>query len=81
MPAPEPDRRYPPLPERPSIAKLRAPRAVAACDLHLKRTQTVFGEGHPSAILRAPDETARVQEMRRFVADLSVVGKALARSG
>ncbi|MFN2520517.1 MAG: UdgX family uracil-DNA binding protein [Candidatus Limnocylindria bacterium] len=212
MPAPEPERRYPPLPERPSIAKLRAAAGrCRACDLYLKGTQTVFGEGpsrarvvlvgeqpgdredldgrpfvgpagrlldealgsagidrdrvyvtnavkhfkwhpsgkrrihekpnaseiaacrlwldlelralkpdvvvclgataaqallgpafrvtkqrgvwidspiapqvlatiHPSAILRAPDETARAQEMRRFVADLTVVGKALARS-
>jgi DNA polymerase len=34
---------------------------------------------HPSAILRAPDETARHAEMERFVADLSTLRRALTR--
>jgi DNA polymerase len=34
---------------------------------------------HPSAILRAPDDQARHEEMRRFVADLKTVAAALAR--
>ena len=33
---------------------------------------------HPSAILRAPDEPARVEERRRFAADLRSVSDALA---
>jgi uracil-DNA glycosylase family protein len=32
---------------------------------------------HPSSILRAPDETARHQEYKSFVADLSVVARLL----
>jgi DNA polymerase len=32
---------------------------------------------HPSAILRAPDEQARHEEMRAFVADLHVVAAAM----
>jgi DNA polymerase len=32
---------------------------------------------HPSSILRAPDDDARREEMRRFVADLRVVAKEL----
>jgi DNA polymerase len=34
---------------------------------------------HPSSILRAPDDEARHEEMRRFVADLKQVAAALAR--
>ena len=34
---------------------------------------------HPSSILRAPDDLARHEEMRRFVADLKIVAAALAR--
>jgi uracil-DNA glycosylase len=34
---------------------------------------------HPSSILRAPDEDARKEEMRRFVEDLRMVSGALAR--
>jgi DNA polymerase len=34
---------------------------------------------HPSSILRAPDDQARHEEMRRFVADLKTVAAALAR--
>ena len=34
---------------------------------------------HPSSILRAPDEDARREEMRRFVDDLRTVSGALAR--
>jgi len=32
---------------------------------------------HPSAILRAPDEESRHEEMAKFIADLKVVAKAL----
>ena len=32
---------------------------------------------HPSAILRAPDDASRQQEMARFIADLRVVARAL----
>ena len=35
---------------------------------------------HPSSILRAPDDEARREEMRRFVEDLTRVAGALARS-
>ena len=35
---------------------------------------------HPSSILRAPDEDARREEMRRFVGDLEQVVAALSRS-
>ena len=46
VPAPEHDRGYPPLPDRPSIPKLRAAATKCrACDLYLRGTQTVFGEG------------------------------------
>lgn len=34
---------------------------------------------HPSSILRAPDDEARREEMRRFVEDLTHVARALAR--
>ena len=34
---------------------------------------------HPSSILRAPDEEARREEMKRFVADLKKVAAALSR--
>ena len=36
---------------------------------------------HPSSILRAPDDDARREEMRRFVEDLTKVASALARDG
>jgi DNA polymerase len=39
----------------------------------------VMGTIHPSAILRAPDESARHVEMERFVADLTTVRRALQR--
>ncbi len=35
---------------------------------------------HPSSILRAPDDEARHEEMKRFVADLKKVAAALARA-
>jgi DNA polymerase len=35
---------------------------------------------HPSSILRAPDETARHQQMREFVADLKTIARALPQS-
>jgi uracil-DNA glycosylase family 4 len=35
---------------------------------------------HPSSILRAPDPEARREAMRRFVADLRKVARALKRS-
>jgi uracil-DNA glycosylase family protein len=35
---------------------------------------------HPSSILRAPDDEARREEMKRFVADLKKVASALARA-
>jgi uracil-DNA glycosylase family protein len=38
----------------------------------------VIATVHPSSILRAPDEEARSQAMRDFVADLKVVAKLLA---
>jgi len=37
----------------------------------------VLATVHPSSILREPDEKARKQEMRRFVEDLSKVGRML----
>ena len=36
---------------------------------------------HPSAILRAPDEAARHEEMKRFIADLKKVAKVISRPG
>jgi uracil-DNA glycosylase len=36
---------------------------------------------HPSSILRAPDDEARREEMRRFVADLKKVAVRLANTG
>ncbi len=36
---------------------------------------------HPSAILRAPDEAARHEEMERFVADLKKIAKAIRARG
>ena len=36
---------------------------------------------HPSSILRAPDDEARREEMRRFVADLRKVAARLAKTG
>jgi uracil-DNA glycosylase len=38
----------------------------------------VLATVHPSSLLRAPDPETRRAEMRRFVADLSVVAEALA---
>jgi uracil-DNA glycosylase len=35
---------------------------------------------HPSSILRAPDDEARREEMKRFVADLKKVAAALSRA-
>jgi uracil-DNA glycosylase len=35
---------------------------------------------HPSSILRAPDDDARQEEMRRFVADLETAAQALETS-
>jgi DNA polymerase len=35
---------------------------------------------HPSSILRAPDEEARREEMRRFVADLKSVARELSKT-
>jgi uracil-DNA glycosylase family protein len=37
----------------------------------------VIATVHPSAILRAPDETARREETRRFIDDLKVVARAI----
>jgi uracil-DNA glycosylase family 4 len=37
----------------------------------------VIATVHPSSILRAPDEKARNEEMRRFVADLRAVAKVM----
>lgn len=37
----------------------------------------VLATVHPSSILRAPDEEARHEEMRRFIADLKVVAQRL----
>jgi uracil-DNA glycosylase len=34
---------------------------------------------HPSAILRAPDEAARHEEMRRFIEDLKAIAKVIQR--
>jgi len=34
---------------------------------------------HPSSILRAPDEAARDDEMRRFIADLRVARELCTR--
>jgi DNA polymerase len=39
---------------------------------------TVIATVHPSSILRAPDEEARRQAMRDFVADLEIVASHLA---
>ena len=39
----------------------------------------VMATVHPSSILRAPDEEARTEEMRRFVADLRAVAKVIAQ--
>ena len=39
----------------------------------------VLGTVHPSAILRAPDDDARHEEMRKFVEDLKKVAAALQR--
>jgi DNA polymerase len=36
---------------------------------------------HPSSILRAPDDEARREEMRRFVADLKKIAAALGGRG
>lgn len=36
---------------------------------------------HPSAILRAPDEQSRHEEMAKFIADLKIVAKALKSHG
>jgi DNA polymerase len=36
---------------------------------------------HPSSILRAPDSETRARELARFVADLALVARHLARSG
>ena len=41
----------------------------------------VIATVHPSSILRAPDEAARREEMRRFVADLKKVAAAGSRTG
>jgi uracil-DNA glycosylase family protein len=40
--------------------------------------ERVVATVHPSSILRAPDDAARHQEMRAFVADLRVVAKLMA---
>jgi DNA polymerase len=40
----------------------------------------VMATVHPSAILRAPDEVTRHQEMERFVGDLSTVARLLRRA-
>jgi len=37
----------------------------------------VMATVHPSSLLRAPDEETRRLEMRRFIADLQLVHKAL----
>jgi len=37
--------------------------------------QTVIATVHPSSILRAPDDDARHEEMRRFIDDLKVVAR------
>ena len=36
---------------------------------------------HPSAILRAPDEVVRAEEMKNFIRDLKKVAKAMAKAG
>ena len=41
----------------------------------------VIATVHPSSILRAPDEEARALAYKGFVADLELVGQALAESG
>ncbi|HUE27270.1 MAG TPA: UdgX family uracil-DNA binding protein [Solirubrobacteraceae bacterium] len=46
------DRPAPPIPERPTLPKLRAAvQACRACDLYEHATQAVMGEGSPSASL------------------------------
>src|SRR5947209_20306705 len=35
------------------------------------------GDGHPSSILRAPDDAAREREMTLFVADLKAVARVI----
>ncbi|HMC29461.1 MAG TPA: uracil-DNA glycosylase family protein, partial [Candidatus Angelobacter sp.] len=39
----------------------------------------VMATVHPSSILRAPDDDARHEEMRKFIADLKVVAQQLGR--
>ena len=41
-------------------------------------SSSVMATIHPSSILRAPDEAARHEEMRKFIADLKKVAKQLA---
>jgi len=47
--------------------------------LESKIAPLVLGTVHPSAILRAPDDDARHEEMRKFVEDLKKVAAALQR--
>lgn len=45
--------------------------------LPLAPPQLVMATVHPSSILRAPDDESRHQEMRKFIADLKVLKRAL----